>query len=191
MNIMKVILGIFLAGFILTLQACKKDKVSDETVANFSLAGYDKALPATITFVNNSSNATSYFWELGDGTTSTLPNLSHSYSAIGTYFITLRATGPKGTDTVCKQMTLSDIPDPSKTYINYFLDKCDGITPVNASFHSINPLSIFHEWDFGDGVRSQEKSPIIRFSGPGTYLIKHSSQINGRRDTTTLGLTFY
>lgn len=49
----------------------------------------------TIYFDNQSINATSYHWDFGDGTTSTLENPNHDYSDAGTY--TVRLTAIDGT----------------------------------------------------------------------------------------------
>ncbi len=189
---MKAIYIILAVALFFSFQGCKKDKTdNDKTVANFIPTGLEARVPTDISFFNSSKNATSFFWKLGDGSTSTEANPIHNYTTIGTYFITLKATGPNGVDSVCKQITLGKAADPSKTDISYYLDKCDNTTPVSAIFHTINPLSIFPAWDFGGGVTSLEKSPIVRFTGPGSFLIKHSTQINGVRDTITLGLTFF
>ena len=47
---------------------------------------------ADLQFVNLSSGATSYFWDFGDGTTSTNPGPMHSYFEIGDYTVTLIAS---------------------------------------------------------------------------------------------------
>lgn len=50
--------------------------------------------PTTINFTNNSqeiSNSTTYFWDFGDGTTSTEISPAHAYNTPGTYTITLIA----------------------------------------------------------------------------------------------------
>ncbi|MFH2096358.1 MAG: C25 family cysteine peptidase [Bacteroidota bacterium] len=49
------------------------------------------AAPVTVTFTNNSTNATSYLWDFGDGNTSTDENPVHTYTANGTYTVTLTA----------------------------------------------------------------------------------------------------
>lgn len=45
----------------------------------------------SVTFNNQSNNANSYFWSFGDGSTSSLINPGHSYSAPGTYQVSLTA----------------------------------------------------------------------------------------------------
>ncbi len=61
-------------------------------------------------FVDNSTNATSWAWDFGDGNTSTLQNPSHLYAANGTYTVTLIATGPCGPDTTSASVTVfSDV----------------------------------------------------------------------------------
>jgi len=45
--------------------------------------------PGTVTFSNLSQNALTYLWDFGDGQTSTVQNPVHTYSALGTYSVTL------------------------------------------------------------------------------------------------------
>jgi len=55
----------------------------------------------TVDFANTSLGATGYFWDFGDGQTSTLSEPLHSYSAPGTYSISLTATNDCGSsDTI-------------------------------------------------------------------------------------------
>lgn len=59
----------------------------------------------TITFVNNSTNATSYKWEFGDGYTSTQASPEHEYPdcvSDSYYTVKLKATNSYGTD-VCEK----------------------------------------------------------------------------------------
>lgn len=46
----------------------------------------------TVTFTNQSMNATQYLWNFGDSFTSTTANPVHTYSSAGTYIVTLQAT---------------------------------------------------------------------------------------------------
>ncbi len=50
-----------------------------------------------VTFTNTSTNATTYAWNFGDGTTSTDQNPVHTYEVYGKYTVTLNVTGDGGT----------------------------------------------------------------------------------------------
>ena len=64
--------------------------------------------PANVTFVNQSNNGVNYYWNFGDGTTSTLINPEHIYNNYGTYNVKLVADGGIcGIDTVIKQQYIS------------------------------------------------------------------------------------
>lgn len=56
--------------------------------ADFSFGGNE----FTVDFTNNSTNATIYLWDFGDGNTSTENNPTHTYATGGTYMVNLTAT---------------------------------------------------------------------------------------------------
>jgi PKD repeat protein len=67
-----------------------------EPFADFS-AGPNPAEPYEVIFFSNfSTNATSYFWDFGDGYTSTEFEPEHYYDAEGTYSVTLTAKHHNG-----------------------------------------------------------------------------------------------
>ncbi len=68
-----------------------------------------KAQVDTVRFTNLSTNATSYLWNFGDGTTSTDTNPSHVYPLGGTYRVRLFASNPGGTDSVEKAIVVASV----------------------------------------------------------------------------------
>jgi len=66
----------------------------------------------TVDFTNNSTNATSYLWEFGDGTSSTLTNPTHTYNAAGSFKVTLYASDATMTDSIKKTITVQPLPAP-------------------------------------------------------------------------------
>ncbi len=68
-------------------------------------------LPASVSFINNSYYSNSYYWDFGDGNTSTLANPSHTYTNYGTFTVSLIAAGPLGTDSIIKQQIISIDPN--------------------------------------------------------------------------------
>ena len=181
---MKLFSVLLAAATIFFIQGCEKknNTVNNNPDANFSVSGYEIAAPSPITFINTSVNATSYFWNFGDGTTSTSSNPVHTYNVGGTYLLKLRVTGPTGTDSICKLLSISTPPPANKSEFSYFFDKCSGY-PVGALFKTINPASTNTVWDFGGGLIQTDRDPIVQFLGSGDYTIKYSSLINGVRDT--------
>lgn len=175
-----------LAGvFILLLFACKKneDNSSNKPLARFSISGYETPTPCTISFINVSSNSNSYLWNFGDGSSSIEANPVHTYSSNGTYILRLKATGPGGSDSICKLLTVEAAPPANKSAFSYFQDKCSG-TPVGISFKTVNPLSTNIAWNFNNLPGSiVERDPIVQFLTPGDYTIKYSSLLGGVRDT--------
>jgi len=173
-----------LALFLLFSLSCNKsDSPAVVTDANFSISGYEIPAPSTISFINTSQNATSYLWDFGDGSTSTQAAPIHTYALDGTYPLRLKATGPTGVDSICKLVSISAPPNGGSA-MAYFFDRCSG-TPVGALFKTVNPLSTGVYWDFGNGAVAAARDAIVQYTLPGDYTVKHSTVINGVRDTLT------
>jgi PKD repeat protein len=142
--------------------------------------------PHNVTFNNTSSGAgLNYFWDFGDGTTSTATNPSHSYTT-GNYTVTLIATNPV---TGCADTFVRS------NYVN--------ISNVTANFNSANPAGCVgqqicftntstppgatYSWDFGDGSgTSTAANPCYTYSAPGTYTVSLTVTANGCSDTRTI-----
>ncbi len=59
--------------------------------------------PAPVKFYDSSENSiTSWFWDFGDGRTSTVPNPIHYYLKPGLYTVKLRVCGPQGCDSLIR-----------------------------------------------------------------------------------------
>lgn len=64
--------------------------------------------PVSIQFQNQTTNANTYLWNFGDGTTSTLSNPQHTYAAAGDYNVTLTGFGGAcGNDSLTKTSFIS------------------------------------------------------------------------------------
>lgn len=76
-------------------------------VAGFSCP-FTGLASATLSFTNTSLYATSYSWDFGDGTSSTLSNPTHVYSTGGIYTVTLTATNSKGSNSATASITINN-----------------------------------------------------------------------------------
>ena len=67
--------------------------------ANFTASATSGPAPLTVNFSDTSAGSvTGWSWDFGDGATSTLQNPTHVYATVGSYTVTLTASGPAGSD---------------------------------------------------------------------------------------------
>jgi len=137
--------------------------------------------PFQVTFQNNSSSATSYNWDFGDGSpVSSQQTPTHTYTTAGTYIVRLIAENPGGctftSDTDFVTITvLDDSIAANFTYIK--IDSC-GPFSVNITNTSTfnggatNPWTDFF-WDFGDGTTFSGANPGIHlFPSANNFTVK-------------------
>ena len=72
-------------------------------VADFGATPTSGAAPLSVSFTDaTTGSVTSWSWTFGDTATSLVQNPSHTYTAVGTYTVSLTATGPGGSDVATK-----------------------------------------------------------------------------------------
>ena len=124
-------------------------------------------VPHNAVFVNNSKGGLSFFWDFGDGNTSTQDNPSHIYNNPGTYLVKLLAydsTACNQVDSATFSITVSPNPTASFTY-NPNPPKENMITNfVNQSVGATN-----YVWNFGDGDTTTTINPSYIFPATATY----------------------
>jgi PKD repeat protein len=127
-------------------------------VADFSYSG-----EPTVAFVDESLNSpTSWFWNFGDGGTSTLENPTHLYTYNGTFNVCMTATNATGSNTSC-QFVLIDYYLAPVAAFTYSGDPTVSFT--DASLNS--PTSWF--WNFGDAGTSTLENPTHTYVSNGVY----------------------
>lgn len=136
--------------------------------ADFSPDATSGCPPLTVNFNNSSSGAVSYFWDFGDGTTSTQQHPSHIYATIGSYQVTLIATDVTGcADTLVFPTSIS----VTQYAVNYTVPPVvNACAPYALNFSDASGAASFL-WDFGDGSTSTASNPYHVFNEPGTYTV--------------------
>ncbi|MDR2835560.1 MAG: C25 family cysteine peptidase [Bacteroidales bacterium] len=146
------------------------------------------AVPTTIiegenvTFTNNSQYAVNYFWDFGDGETSTENNPIHTYVNIGTFTVSLIVSNQLGNDTLIRELYIivnQNLNLPVANFIFNVTETCDGI--VNFTNSSTNFASLL--WDFGDGTTSTEINPIHHFVQNGNFFVSLTATNSNGNDT--------
>jgi len=81
-----------------------KDIQGAVPVADFTADQTEGPCPLTVQFTDQSTGEiTSWFWDFGDGETSTEQNPTHTYNSTGYFTVSLTVTGPGGSDTETKE----------------------------------------------------------------------------------------
>ncbi|RMD59947.1 PKD domain-containing protein, partial [Candidatus Parcubacteria bacterium] len=93
-------------------------------VASFDASPLGGTVPLTVTFTDTSTgNVTSWLWDFGDGSTSTVQHPTHTYQAPGMYTVSLTVSGPDGSSMETKAdlitVTAADSPGLVTVYVAY------------------------------------------------------------------------
>ena len=105
---------------------------------------------SSVTFNNTSTGYTSSNWYFGDGGTSNLTNGTHTYTAAGTYVVTLIASSGGCHDTITHTITI--LPGAAASFTISPAHACPA--PATASFTGTVPPGSTVTWIFGDGTSS-------------------------------------
>lgn len=101
-------------GYVLISNQCGQDSIAfvitnESVVADFDPNVTSGQEPLTVIFANNSSNATSYSWDFGNGFTSNSTNPSTDFASAGNYTVTMVAYNSFGcSDTYSTNIIVMD-----------------------------------------------------------------------------------
>lgn len=165
-------------------------EVTDLPVADFSLpSAICPGETAQFTYIekNVGKTVTSWLWDFGDGSTSTLKDPSHTYAQTGKYNVKLTIKSSIGcvSNITVKEFKVLELPKmafitESPLCINTDVQFKDLSTSVDGTIN--NWL-----WDFGDNsVPSAAQSPTHIYAQSGTYNVKLTvTTVYGCSNTTT------
>jgi PKD repeat protein len=154
---------------VLMCNACKEDDEISSVVVdgNAPVASFESAINyLEVTFTNKSNDAETYYWQFGDGSTSTETSPVHAYSVAGNYTVILKTTSAAGYSDTCQQ----------KVYVAGAATASFSATSVFGLYYymdgsgSTNYSSV--AWDFGDGTTSSTVKNYHTFPANGTYTVK-------------------
>jgi PKD repeat protein len=135
--------------------------------------GYFGCGPLDVNFVDSSSslNSTpsSWFWEFGDGGTSTLQNPSYTYQTPGIYTTSLTVTDANGcvdTDTIINH---TQVIGPN---VSFTTNQISNQAPSDVDFTDTTIFGapiVNWTWDFDDGNSSNIQNPSNTYTTQGEY----------------------
>lgn len=131
---------------------------------------------------------TTWLWDFGDGTTSTLQDPVKSYDTVGTYTVSLTATTVFGVDTEVKTAFISVVVRvaPTVDFVASTVVAIEGETITftpNITNGSLPVIST--TWTFGDGGTSAQNMPGHAYASAGTYTVSLTASTAAESVTTT------
>jgi PKD repeat protein len=149
--------------------------VSDSVHAGFFADSLVGCNPLTVIFINQSYNAVGYYWDFGDGSTSTNVNPIHIYDSIGMFTVRLIAYGTGVCNDTAVDNNLITIGAICRSGF-HAVDtiRCDSVHFINTS---VNGTSF--KWYFGDGDSSNVTNPAHLYTDTGYYSVTLISYYDG------------
>ncbi|MBT5990858.1 MAG: PKD domain-containing protein [Bacteroidetes bacterium] len=161
--------------------------VQAQPIAKFTSDIVSGCNPIVVSFTDQSTGGpTTWFWDFGNGNTSTLQNPQVSYTVSGSYTVSLKATNSSGSNTISKTAYITVFKNPTANLTA--TSATNGCVPFTIGFsdQSIEGDGVVSKWtwDFGDGGISAAKNPTYTYSTSGVYNVSlHVVDINGCSDT--------
>jgi PKD repeat protein len=164
--------------------------VYEPAVAAFSAAPADGLAPLEVTFTDESTgDIVAWAWDLGDGATSFEQNPVHTYTAPGTYSVTLTVSGPGGEDSLT-QVDCIHVWEP--VVAGFTATPQSGPKPLGVAFTNTSTGDYTAlVWAFGDGATSTEQNPLHGYVNAGRYTAELAVSGPGGTDTEAQYITVY
>ena len=152
----------------------KKDVyVSPYPVSNFKADTVCLSYPTSfsdLSYLHNSDSITSWSWNFGDGSSSSLQNPQHIYTDTGFYNVSLIITSSIGcSDTINKAVYVSPSPIADFSADNVCLGNPTTFNDLSYTL-AIDTIQAW-SWDFGDGNTSNTQNPQHTYTDTGFYAV--------------------
>lgn len=176
------------------------NQIIEKPIADFIADVTSGEVPLTVNFDDLSTSSetiTSWYWDFGDGNTSTSPNPSHTYQSAGTYPVSLTVTSASGDDIETKQNYISVItPEPqielnsSIVYNDLCNQRCLGQISLNYTitgtdvtdhglYYSMIPDAVTNGTKISYGSGSGTFDAVLEELCAGSYYIVAYAQNSG------------
>jgi PKD repeat protein len=161
---------------------------STPPVAKFSAFPILGKAPLSVTFTDQSTGTpTSWNWNFGDGTHSSVQNPTHKYTKEGKYTVSLTVNNSVDSNTSTKSSYINVVSVPVAAFS---ASPTTGKHPLNVKFtdkSTGSPTS--WSWNFGDKSTSTVKSPAHKYTKAGKYTVKLIVKNAARSNAKTMTIT--
>jgi PKD repeat protein len=153
-------------------------------VASFTGTPLTGASPLTVSFTSQSTGSpTTYLYNFGDFTSGSQPNMTHVYSSVGTYTVTLTVSNTNGSNVQTKTNYITVTNPIVHPIIAFTATPLSGVVPLTVQFtdQSTNHPTKY-TWSFGDSTTSSSKNPVHIYNRAGLFTVSLTT-------TSSQGLT--
>ena len=146
--------------------------VRAQPVAAFTSNVTQGCTPVEVQFSDQSTaNPTNWFWDFGDGTTSTLKNPIKAFTVAGSFTIRLTVSNALGSNSLSKPGLITVKPIPTS---QFSASPTVGCFPLNVNFTDLSTGSGVGtinqwSWSFGDGTFSSLQNPSHTYTTFGDF----------------------
>ncbi|MBI2859883.1 MAG: PKD domain-containing protein, partial [Chloroflexi bacterium] len=142
-------------------------RLSAAVTPSFTASAASGTAPLAVNFTDTTTGTpTTWAWDFGDGTISTVQNPAKTFNAAGNFIVKLTASNAGGTATTSQMVSVFAPPVASFT-------PAAGATATTINFTGSatgNPTGWL--WNFGDGsANSTEQSPSHAYAAPGEFTV--------------------
>jgi PKD repeat protein len=135
--------------------------------------------PLTVTFTDLSTSSytlTGWYWDFGDGHSSTVQSPTHEYTSTGAFDVTLIVTDGIGADTLTRE---GYVTSQQSLGVDFTGSPTRGRSPLTVMFDPLlQGIANEYHWDFGDGDTSSLPNPIHIYQAQGSYSVKFKARLN-------------
>ncbi len=149
-------------------------KVGEPVDIDFEASPREICINEEIEFQDLSGdNATSWYWDFGDGGTSTEQHPKYQYSNVGLFDVKLVVWNYGCADSLIYENYIK-VNEPKANF--EYIQNCEDAQTI--SFNNLSIGADTWEWDFGDGNTSTALNPNHIYNQGGTYIVKLSVENN-------------
>jgi PKD repeat protein len=114
----------------------------------------------------------SWFWNFGDGSTSTQQNPVHKYLENGNYTVVLNVTDDDGAkNALAQSLFIRNVPPIANFTFTPINPMAYETVFFNSTSSDLDGMIVNYTWDFGDGNDSYQQKSTHIYTENGTYLI--------------------
>ena len=160
---------------VIVLDPLSSTKVS----AHFAVTPPSGIAPLNVSFIDLSTIPDHldfiYYWDFGDGTSSSEKSPVHEYTNPGNYLVRLNITSLNPAFQ-SSEYTLAErihvfAPEVNPLIAQFTAAPRIGLPPLAVSFTDLSVDAVKWKWDFGDGTLSYEQHPLHTYTQEGTYAV--------------------